>query len=121
MFEVDIDPDASTASKIEQFVEARVHLHETVAPAARAARLVAHRRDVIDAQLFETRAFMRTQALHTFARELNGERAALLPAVDELCSFEAYEFMRNGHRMSRQDAVAALIAALTQLLERGTS
>jgi uncharacterized alpha-E superfamily protein len=56
----------------------------------------------------------------TFALELEGERAALLPAVDELCSFEAYEFLRIGHRMSRNKATAALIAALTQLLERGT-
>jgi TetR/AcrR family transcriptional regulator of autoinduction and epiphytic fitness len=123
LFEIDIDPEAPTETKIEQFVDARVHLHETVAPAARAARLVAHRREVIDAQLYDTRRFMRTQVHSTFARELDGERAALLPAVDELCSFEAYEFMRNGHRMSRAKATAALTAALTQLLntERGTS
>ena len=121
LFEIDIDPDAPTATKIEQLVDARVHLHETVAPSARAARLVAHRRDVIDAQLYETRRFMRTQVHRTFARELEGDKAALLPAIDELCSFEAYEFMRNGHRMSRAKASAALVAALTQLLERGTS
>src|SRR3954467_8242625 len=45
LFDVDVDPDAPTASKVEQFIEARVRLHETVAPAARAARLVAHRRE----------------------------------------------------------------------------
>jgi AcrR family transcriptional regulator len=123
LFEIDIDPDAPTETKIEQFVDARVQLHEAVAPAARAARLVAHRRELIGAQLYETRLFMRTQVHRTFARELDGERGALLPAVDELCSFEAYEFMRNGHRMSRAKATAALTVALTQLLdtERGTS
>ena len=60
----------------------------------------------------------------TFSPGLKGDRnPPLLPAVDELCSFEAYEFMRNGHRMSRAKATAALTAALTQLLtnERGTS
>jgi AcrR family transcriptional regulator len=123
LFEIDIDPGEPTASKIEQFVDARVRLHDAVAPAARAARLVAHRREVIDTQLYETRQFMRGQVLRTFARELAGHRVALLPAVDELCSFESYEFMRNGHRMSRAKATAALTAALTQLLnnERGTS
>jgi AcrR family transcriptional regulator len=123
LFEVHIDPGAPTATKIQQFVEARVRLHETVAPAARAARLSAHRRGVVAEQLFETRTFMRAQVLETFAGELEGESVALLPAVDELCSFEAYEFMRQGHGMSRAKATSSLIAALTQLLnnERGTS
>jgi AcrR family transcriptional regulator len=123
LFDIEIDPDASTITKIDQFVDARVRLHEAVAPAARAARLSAHRHVVIAAQLLETRTFMRAQVLRTFARELAGDRITLLPAVDELCSFEAYEFMRNGHRMSRAKATAALTAALLQLLhqERGTS
>jgi AcrR family transcriptional regulator len=123
LFDIDVDPDLPTATKIEQFVDARVRLHDAVAPAARAARLSAHRHDVIGTQLLETRTFMRAQVLRTFARELEGERVALLPAVDELCSFEAYEFMRNGHRMSRAKATAALTAALNQLLnnERGVS
>jgi len=116
LFEIDIDPGAQTATKVEDFVAARVRLHEAVAPAARAARLVEHRRDVIAAQLFETRTFMRAQVLRTFARELSGDRVALLPAVDELCSFEAYEFLRTGHRMSRAKATAALTVALNLLL-----
>src|SRR4051812_32881354 len=61
LFEIDIDPGLPTATKIEQFVAARVRLHDAVAPAARAARLAAHRRDVIADQLFETRTYMRTQ------------------------------------------------------------
>lgn len=123
LFEVEIDPDAPTKTKVDEFVAARVRLHEAVAPAARAARLVEHRRDVVASQLLETRTFMRAQVLRTFARELDGARALLLPAVDELCSFEAYDFMRVGHGMSRAKASAALTAALTQLLdhERGSS
>ncbi|MEY2446573.1 MAG: hypothetical protein QOH79_49 [Acidimicrobiaceae bacterium] len=123
LFDIDVDPAAPTLDKIDQFVEARVRLHEAVAPAARAARLSAHRHDVVAAQLLETRTFMRAQVLRTFARELEGERMALVPAVDELCSFEAYEFMRNGHAMSQSKATMALTAALSRLLdnERGTS
>jgi AcrR family transcriptional regulator len=123
LFEIEIDPDGPTHTKIERFVDARVRLHETVAPAARAARLVEHRREVLARQLLETRTYMRAQVQRVFARELRGKRAALLPAVDELCSFEAYEFMRTSHRMSRAKATAAITAALTQMLDNagGTS
>jgi AcrR family transcriptional regulator len=119
LFEVEVDPSAPTHKKIEEFVAARVQLHETVAPAARAARLAEHRSEVVAAQLVETRNFMRQQVLRTFAPELDGERAVLLPAVDELCSFEAYDFLRRCQRMSRAKATTAMTAALTQLLQPG--
>lgn len=119
LFEIDIDPDDATANKIDRFVAARALLHETVAPSARAARLVAHRRDVVASQLADTRRFMRSQVHRTFARELAGERVALLPAIDELCSFESYDFLRHGHGLSLAKATAALVAALTQLLDQG--
>jgi len=117
LFEPDIDRALPTAAKIAAFVEARVTLHEAVAPGARAARLCAHRHAPVAAQLLETRTFLRDQVQRVFAAELDGERAALLPAVDELCSFEAYEFLRHGQRMSRAKATAALVAALTALLD----
>ena len=117
LFEPDVDPSAPTAAKIDAFVEARVTLHEAVAPGARAARLCAHRQPVVAVQLLETRTFLRDQVQHIFANELGGPRVALLPAVDELCSFEAYEFLRHGHRMSRAKATAAMVAALTVLLD----
>ena len=123
LFEPEVDADAPTPEKIKEFVAARVRLHEAVAPGARAARLSAHRSTVVARQLHDTRIFLRRQVERIFERELAGDRAALLPAVDELCSFEAYEFMRAGHRMTRPKATAALAAALRKLLddERGTS
>jgi len=123
LFEPGLDADAPTPEKIRAFVEARVRLHEAVAPGARAARLSAHRSEVVAQQLHDTRIFLRRQVERVFACELAGDRAALLPAVDELCSFEAYEFLRTGHRMSRPKATAAITAALHKLLddERGTS
>ncbi len=121
LFDLDVDPDAATGEKIARFVDARVRLHEAVTPGARAARLQAHRSHVVAEQLHDTRVFMRSQIEHVFARELAGTRAALLPAIDELCSFEAYEFLRAS--TTRAKATAALRAALTKLLddERGTS
>src|SRR3954468_22701628 len=92
LFDPPLDPGSPTSTKVEGFVEARVRLHEAVAPGARAARLTAHRSDVVARQLNDTRVFLRTQVAEIFAREFAGHRVALLPAVDELCSFEAYEF-----------------------------
>src|SRR3954467_5709155 len=91
LFEPHIDPAQPTGAKIEAFVAARARLHEAVAPGARAARLCAHRHPVVAAQLHGTRTFLRAQVQRVFAPELAGDRAALLPALDELCSFEAYE------------------------------
>ena len=116
LFEPTVDATLPTAEKIGAFVEARVTLHEAVAPGARAARLCAHRQPVVAAQLLETRTFLRDQVQRLFADELAGDRAVLLPAVDELCSFEAYEFLRHGQRMPRAKATAALVAALSALL-----
>jgi AcrR family transcriptional regulator len=118
LFDAGVDPAGATQTKIRAFVEARVRLHETVAPGARAARLTAHRHDVVAQQLRETRTYLRRQVATVFAPELQA-RPDLLPAVDVLCSFESYDFMRAGHSMSRAKATAALVAALTSLLNPG--
>lgn len=112
-----IDPSAPTADKVETFVQARVRLHETVGNAERATRLSAHRHEVIANQLREGRAFFRNQAREVFAPELTGERASLLPAVDALTSIESYDLFRTTHGLSRAKATAAIVAALTALLE----
>jgi AcrR family transcriptional regulator len=119
LFDIDITSGLSLAEKVEHFVNARVELHERVTPGARAGRAVSHRNPTVAARLFETRVFLRDQVHRVFAPELAGDRAALLPAVDELCSFEAYDFLRVGHRMSRAKATAALITALEKLLDGG--
>lgn len=119
LFELDVDRHAPTAQKITEFVEARVRLHEAVASGARAARLTAHRSTVVEQQLHETRAFLRSQVADVFAAELAGDRATLLPAIDVLCSFESYDFLRAGQSLSRTKATTALVAALNAMLLPG--
>ena len=114
---VGVGPDAPTAEKIRHLVAARVKLHETTAPAARAARASAHRRPVVATQLHDARSFLRHQIERLFAAELGGARAVLLPAVDALCSFETYELLRHDHGLSRSKVTSALVAALTTLLD----
>ncbi|MHB8464557.1 MAG: TetR/AcrR family transcriptional regulator [Acidimicrobiales bacterium] len=107
---------AGTGGKIDRLVDARVGLFETTGPAARAARVCAHRNVVVARQLREARAYLRHQVEQVFAAELTGERVALLPALDALCSFETYELLRGDQGMSRPAIVSALRRALSALL-----
>ena len=108
-------PDGATPAKIRAVVASRVRMYDEVGATARAGRLVAHRHPVIAAQLGQVRRDFREQRRDVFGPEL-APRAALLPAIDALCSFETYDLMRAGHGMSRAKVVAALVAALEALL-----
>jgi AcrR family transcriptional regulator len=115
---IGVDAAAPTATKVERLVEARLRLFDTIAPAARAARVCAPSHAVVAAQLREGRSFLRHQVARLFEPELAGERAVLLPAVDALCSFETYELLRTDQRLSRPRAAATLTSALGALLDQ---
>ena len=117
LLDVGIEPGDPTATKIERIVEARVHLFETIAPAARAARVGAHRHPVVAAQVDDGRRYLRNQLRRVFAPELADERAARFPAVDALCAFETYELLHSDQGLSRAKTVSALTDALAALLE----
>jgi len=102
--------------RIEALVRARIRLYDAITPGARAARITAHRHALVAAQVADSRAYLREQIRRLFAPELAGERAALLPAVDALCSFETYELLRVDQQLSRPNVAAALTRALTILL-----
>jgi AcrR family transcriptional regulator len=108
--------DAPTAAKVEGIAAARVRLYEVIAPAARAARAAAHRLPLVAAQLHESRSYLRRQLRHLLTPELAGERAALLPAVDVLCSFETYDLLRVEQGLSVRQTEAAITDALAKLL-----
>jgi AcrR family transcriptional regulator len=117
LLDVAVEPGAPTATKVQRLVEARVRMFETIAPAARAARVCAPRHPVVAQQLRDGRSYLRTQIRHLFAPELDGPRAMLLPAVDALCSFESFDLLTRDQRLSRPKAVATLVGALTALLD----
>ena len=116
LLEVNVAADAPTSIKIQQLVEARIRLFESIAPAARAVRACAHRNAVVAAQLAESRSFLRRQVARLFAAALDDDRRKL-PAVDALCSFETYELLRADQGLSRKMTAEALSAALAALLE----
>jgi AcrR family transcriptional regulator len=115
--DIAIEPDTPTRTKVERVVEARMRLFEMIAPAARAARGYALRHPVVAAHLRENRSYLRDQVHRLFAAELEGDRAALLPALDALCSFETCELLRFDQGLSRPKTASALVRALTALLE----
>ena len=117
LLDIGVEPGDATRTKIDRVVEARVHLYETIAPAARAARVSAHRHPVVAAQVDEARRYLRNQLRRLFAPELQDERATRFPAIDALCAFETYELLRADQGLSRSKTVSALTDALTALLD----
>lgn len=117
LLDVGVGSDAPTTEKIRHLVAARVRLHEATRSAARATRASAHRSDVVATQLHDGRSFLRHQIERLFAAELAGPRAVLLPTIDALCTFETYELLRHDHGLSKAKATAALVAALTTLID----
>jgi AcrR family transcriptional regulator len=116
LLRVDSRTDDRLLRRIEGVVHARVRLYDAITPGARAARICAHRNKAVAEHLREARAHWRKQIEQLFAPELR-RRAELLPAIDVLCSFESYELLRHAQRMSRAATVAALVAALSALLD----
>jgi AcrR family transcriptional regulator len=118
LFDHDIDPDAPTEQKIAEFVAARSRLFESIGPSARAGRVCAHRHPALVQQIHEGRAYLRGELRRTFAPELAGSRADLLPALDALCQFESYELLRHDQGLSMRRASEALALAMTALIDR---
>ena len=104
-----------TPTKIAAVVRARCELFEVIGPAARALRAAANRRPMLAGQLGRNRAFLRQQLGEIFAPELAAS-AALLPALEVLCSFEAYELLRHDQGLSRKRTEEALRTAVGVLL-----
>lgn len=121
LLDVGVGPGATTATKIERVVAARMRLYDEIEPAARAARVCAHRHEVVAAQITESRSFLRHQLVRLFAPELRRSGVATrLAAVDALLSFESYELLRHAQRLSRPKTAAALSDALGALLGRAS-
>ena len=112
LLDPDVAVDAPMTERIAVLVATRVRLWETIAPAARAARALAHKRPIVEAQLHDGRRYMRHQLKHLFP----DAPPEVLPAVDALFSFESYELLRYERLMSKSATADALTTGLTALL-----
>jgi len=116
LLDIGLGPAARTDDKIRAVVATRVRLYEQTRPSATAARIAAHGRAAVATELAARRGFLRAQVAELFAPELDQGHGGLLPALDVLCSFEAYELLRLDQGLSRPKTEAALVAALRALL-----
>ena len=112
-----VDPDASTSKKIDRLVAARIALFDAIEPGARAARVCAYRHPIVATQVRESRSFLRRQLERIFAPELDRAGADVLPAIDALLSFETHQLLRHDQGRSRAKTHAALVTAVTALLD----
>jgi AcrR family transcriptional regulator len=117
LLDVGASVDDPLRLRVERLVDARIRLYEAITPGARAARITAHRHPLVARQVSESRSYLREQVRRLLAAELRGERLALLPAIDALCSFETYELLRVDQKLSRAKVAHALTRALTTLLD----
>lgn len=117
--DLDVDPAAPLARRVEAVVGSRLRLWESVAPGARVVRLRAHRSPVLAEALRRNRAALRRQLQHAFAPELDrlgDQGAAALAALDVACSFESVELLRHDQGLGRPATAAAMRRAVLALL-----
>jgi AcrR family transcriptional regulator len=111
-------PDDPLDVRIAKLVAARVEMFEMIEPAARAARVCAHRSPVVATQLRDGRRHLRKQVEKLLGGELSTEGVA---AADVLCSFETHQLLRADQRLSRAATTTTLISALTALVQGDTT
>ena len=112
-----VSPDATTTEKVERIVAARIALFDAIEPGARAARVCSYRHPIVANQVRESRSFLRHQIERLFAPELERGGADVLPAIDALLCFETHQLMRHDQGRSRAKTQAALVTAVTALLD----
>lgn len=115
-----VAPDAPLDERIDRFVGRRLELFTAIAPVARLSRSLAPTQTVLDDELRASRSFLRGQLRHLFRAELEAmdepQRAAVLAALDALCSFEAVDLMRRDQGLSGAQTTATLRFAIRRLL-----
>jgi TetR/AcrR family transcriptional regulator, regulator of autoinduction and epiphytic fitness len=118
---LDAEPDDPLEFRIARLVESRVRQYQLLAPAARAARAVAHQRPAVAAKLAEVNGVRREQIRSLFAAEFAAmqphDTRRTLAAVDVLCSFESYQFLRHEHDLHPDELATHLADSLATLLK----
>lgn len=115
-----VDPTLPTTDRIEQFVDLRLALFDTIGKVGRVTRLRAPFRAEIQTNLAIMRKLLRRQIDTAFASELAGldedTRRNTVAAIDVLFSYESAELLRDDHGLSTAQCRSALTSALSRLL-----
>lgn len=115
-----VDTDLATAERIEQFVDLRLALFETVGRVGRVTRLHAPFHDEIRSNLAVMRTYLRRQIELTFAAELAlqdaAQRRSTIAALDVICSYESVDLLLDDQGLSLAQTRAALVRGVSALL-----
>jgi AcrR family transcriptional regulator len=115
-----VDSDLDTPERIEQFVDLRLALFDTVGKVGRVTRLHAPFHDEIRSNLAVMRTYLRRQIELTFAAELTrldaARRRSTIAALDVVCSYESVDLLVDDQGLSLQQTRAALIRGVSALL-----
>jgi TetR/AcrR family transcriptional regulator of autoinduction and epiphytic fitness len=98
---VPLDPSASRADRVGAFVAQRARIYERIAPARRAALMLATSSPVVRAGLTDAAAEHRRVVAASFAPELGGgDRRERLAAIEVATSFDTWDHLRRVQRCS---------------------
>lgn len=124
LFELPPTGDGSREARVAALVEARLTLYRETAPIQRLARMRAPEHPVIASSLAETRTRLARQVRVLFRPELAGlsrERAAeAVGLVDVLTSFESWDRLRGGLRLSERRVAVAWTHGIGAVLHDAT-
>lgn len=114
------DDSLDTPERIEQFVDLRLALFDTMGKVGRVTRLHAPFHDEIRSNLAVMRTYLRRQVELTFAAELGRvdatDRRATIAALDVMCSYESVDLLLDDQGLSHAQTRATLVRGVTALL-----
>lgn len=117
-----VDRSQPLTRRIDDFVDHRLALMDTIGKVGRVARLKAPFHEAIASNLAVKRTYLRRHLELTFEKELAtmepAERRSTLAALDVATSYEALELMADDQGLTRDETRAALVLAVTRLLAR---
>lgn len=113
---VDVDGTGTLEERVTQLVETTDRVYSSVAPVRRAALRVAVESAPIQEQVARARAWLLREIDRAIGPELSDRDPHVLPAIEALCSFEAWDQMRSGQGLDAEETRKVMAGAVLALL-----
>jgi AcrR family transcriptional regulator len=121
---VSAEPDDALSVRIAAVVDQRLRMFDAIGSVGHVSRLRAPFQPLVAAELRQARSFLRHQLERCFAAELAAMpehmSTSVLAIADVVCSFEAYQLLRQDQQLSQARAGDALADALSRLFASST-
>jgi AcrR family transcriptional regulator len=115
---VNVDPDGALADRVDAIARVTAGVYSTVAPVRRAALRAAAGSPILQDELDRARVWLRKEIDRVFEHELAGlaDDGVTYAAVEAALSFEAWDQLRSGQKMSAAHAKDVTTRTLLALL-----